>query len=300
MDRFLEMQTFAAVVDSGSFVGATDVLGMSKPAVSRYVNELESRLGVRLLQRTTRRLSLTEEGSVFYARCKELLSALEEAEGEITSRSGEASGLVRINAPLSFGVSHLAALWSEFKSMHPNVSLDVTLGDRVVDLVEEGYDLAIRIARLPSSTLICRKLASTRMVLCASPKYLKRAGKPKHPSELAEHDVLAYSYWSTRDEWQFEGPEGVVAVTTTPRLRTNNGDTCRIGALNHQGIILQPTFLVGEDIKSGKLIEILPQYKSISLDIYAVYPSRKFVSPKVRLLIDFLIDALRKPSWGID
>ncbi|MGL5001439.1 MAG: LysR family transcriptional regulator, partial [Casimicrobium sp.] len=123
MDRFLEMQTFAAVVDSGSFVGATDVLGMSKPAVSRYVNELESRLGVRLLQRTTRRLSLTEEGSVFYARCKELLSALEEAEGEITSRSGEASGLVRINAPLSFGVSHLAALWSEFKSMHPNVSL---------------------------------------------------------------------------------------------------------------------------------------------------------------------------------
>ncbi|MGL5003407.1 MAG: substrate binding domain-containing protein, partial [Casimicrobium sp.] len=201
---------------------------------------------------------------------------------------------------LLFGVSHLAALWSEFKSMHPNVSLDVTLGDRVVDLVEEGYDLAIRIARLPSSTLICRKLASTRMVLCASPKYLKRAGKPKHPSELAEHDVLAYSYWSTRDEWQFEGPEGVVAVTTTPRLRTNNGDTCRIGALNHQGIILQPTFLVGEDIKSGKLIEILPQYKSISLDIYAVYPSRKFVSPKVRLLIDFLIDALRKPSWGID
>jgi DNA-binding transcriptional LysR family regulator len=300
MDRFLEMQTFAAVVDSGSFVGATDVLGMSKPSVSRYVNELESRLGVRLLQRTTRRLSLTEEGSVFYARCKELLSALEEAEGEITSRSGEASGLVRINAPLSFGVSHLAALWSEFKSMHPNVSLDVTLGDRVVDLVEEGYDLAIRIARLPSSTLICRKLASTRMVLCASPKYLKRAGKPKHPSELAEHDVLAYSYWSTRDEWQFEGPEGVVVVTTTPRLRTNNGDTCRIGALNHQGIILQPTFLVGEDIKSGKLIEILPQYKSISLDIYAVYPSRKFVSPKVRLLIDFLIDALRKPSWGID
>jgi DNA-binding transcriptional LysR family regulator len=298
MDRFLEMQTFLAVVDAGSFVGATEVLSMSKPAVSRYVNELEGRLGVRLLHRTTRRLSLTEEGNVFYARCKELITALEEAEYEITSRSGMASGLVRVNAPLSFGMLHLAALWSQFKAKNPNVSLDVTLGDRVVDLVEEGYDIAIRIAHLPSSTLISRKLASTRMVLCASPKYLKQAGKPRHPHDLALHSILAYSYWSSRDEWEFSGPEGAVTVKTSPQLRTNNGDTCRIGALNHQGIILQPSFLVGTDIKAGRLVELMPQYKSIDLDIYAVYPSRKFVSPKVRVLIDFLLSALKTPAWN--
>jgi DNA-binding transcriptional LysR family regulator len=299
MDKFLEMQTFVTVVDAGSFVGATDVLSMSKPAVSRHVNELESRLGVRLLHRTTRRLALTDEGGVFYARCKELLAALDEAESEITMRSGEASGLVRVNAPLSFGMLHLASLWSEFKASHPKVTLDVTLGDRTVDLIEEGYDLAIRIARLPSSTLVSRRLASTRMVLCASPQYLKKSGKPRDPSDLAEHSILAYSYWSSRDEWEFNGPDGTISVNTTPRLRTNNGDTCRIGALNHQGIILQPTFLIGEDIKAGRLVELLPQFKCATLDIYAVYPTRKFVSPKVRLLIDFLVNALKKPDWDI-
>jgi DNA-binding transcriptional LysR family regulator len=298
MDRFLEMRTFVTVVDAGSFVGATEVLSMSKPAASRYVNELERRLGVRLLHRTTRRLSLTEEGNVFYARCKELITAIEEAEYEITSRSGTTSGLVRVNAPLSFGMLHLAGLWSQFKAKNPKVSLDVTLGDRVVDLVEEGYDVAIRIARLPSSTLISRRLASTRMVLCASPKYLKQAGKPRHPHDLASHSILAYSYWSSRDEWEFSGPEGTVTVKTAPQLRTNNGDTCRIGALDHQGIILQPSFLVGTDIKAGKLVELMPQYKSIELDIYAVYPSRKFVSPKVRVLIEFLVDALKNPVWN--
>ena len=297
MDKFQEMQTFAAVVDAGSFVGAADALEMSKPAVSRYVGELEARLGLRLLHRTTRKLSLTEEGEVFYARCKELLFGIDEAEAEITSRSGQAVGLVKINAPVTFGILHLAALWGEFKAQHPKVLLDVTLADRVVDLVEEGFDVAIRIARLPSSSLISRKLATTRMVLCASPAYLQRAGTPRHPAELAGHAVLAYSYWSTRDEWQFEGPDGTMAVTTQPSLRTNNGDTCRAGALQHQGIVLQPTFLVGEDLRSGALVELMPEFRSIELGIHALYPTRKHVSPKVRLLLDFLVESFKAPRW---
>ncbi|HYR26726.1 MAG TPA: LysR family transcriptional regulator [Aquabacterium sp.] len=288
MDRFLELQTFTAVVDAGTFVKAADALGLSKAAVSRYVAELEARLGVRLLHRTTRRLSLTEEGQRFYMRSKELLAGLEEAEAEATSRSEAASGRLRLNAPVTFGILHLAPLWGRFMAQHPKVTLDVTLSDRVVDLVDEGYDLAIRIAALPSSTLISQRLATTRMVLCASPGYLKAHGVPHHPAELVGHAVLAYTYWSTRDEWHFEGPDGPVSVRTHPCLHTNSGDTCRAAALADQGIILQPSFLVGPDLAAGSLIELMPAYRSGEIGIYAVYPTRRHVPPKVRALVDFL------------
>jgi len=297
MDKFLEMQAFAAVVDAGSFVRAAYALDVSKAAVSRYVGELESRLGVRLLHRTTRRLSLTPEGEVFNARCRELLGGLHEAEAEITSRSGEASGLLRINVPFSFGLLHLAPLWVEFMAQHPKVTLDVTLADRVVDLVEEGFDMAVRIARLANSTLVSRPLTSTRMVLCASPAYVRKRGKPTHPSHLTSHDVLAYSLLSMGDQWEFTGPEGAVSVKVRPRMRTNSGDTCRVAALRHRGIVLQPTFLVGPDLLAGTLVELMPAWRSIDLGIYAVYPSRKFVSPKVRLMIEFLVKAFSKRAW---
>ena len=299
MDKFLEMQTFAAVVDAGSFVKAADALAMSKAAVSRYVADLEARLGVRLLHRTTRRLSVTEEGQLFHARCKELLSEVDAAEAEITSGSADARGLVRVNAPVTFGILHLAPLWGEFRAMHPKVTLDVTLADRVVDLVEEGYDLAVRIAELPNSTLISKRLSTTRMVLCASPRYLEQRGTPQQPGELAEHAIIAYSHWSTRDEWRFDGPQGEVSVHTRPCIHTNSGDTCRAAALADQGVILQPSFLVGEDLAQGRLVELMPAYRSIELGIYAVYPTRKHVSPKVRVLIDFLVACFARPrgTW---
>lgn len=297
MDKFLQMRTYVHVVDAGSFIGATVSLDMSKAAVSRHVGDLEARLGVRLLNRTTRRLSLTEDGEVFYLRCKELLNELSSAEAEITSRTGEAVGLIKVSAPVSFGILHLADAWAAFSERHPNVTFDVTLSDRVSDLVEEGYDLAVRITKLESSSLIARKLSSTRVVLCASPEYLARAGTPQHPHELSSHAVIAYSYWAARDEWGFDGPEGRVTVMTHPKLRTNNGDTCRAAALHHQGIILQPTFIVGEDLAAGRLIEICPDYRSIDIGIYAVYGSRKHVAPKVRLLIDFLVERFSTPHW---
>jgi DNA-binding transcriptional LysR family regulator len=298
MDRFLEMKTLVAVVDAGSFIGAAEPLGMSKAAVSRHVSDLEHRLGVRLLQRTTRRLSLTDEGHAFYARSKDALALVDEAETEIRSRSSEASGLVRVNAPQTFGVLHLAPLWGDFMDANPRVSLEVTLSDRVVDVVDEGFDLAIRIATLPNSTLVSRKLTSTRVMLCASPTYLDRVGTPSHPADLALHQVIAYSYWAGRDEWSFTGPEGVVTVRTRARLYANNGDTCLAAALSGQGIILQPSFLVAEDVRAGRLVELMPEYKSIELGIYAVYPTRKQLALKVRRLIDYLADALRAPTWG--
>jgi DNA-binding transcriptional LysR family regulator len=290
MDRFLEMQTFAAVVDAGSFVKAADALGTSKAAVSRHVGELEARLGVRLLQRTTRRLSLTDEGQVFHARCKELLASLDDAEVEISARRARASGLLRINVPYSFGIGHLAPLWGDFHALHPQVTIDLTLADRVVDLVDEGYDVAVRIAQLPNSTLVSKRLATTRVVLCASPDYLATHGAPRHPAELAQHATVSYSYLATRDEWHFDGPQGRVSVRTTPWMHTNNGDTCRAAALAGQGVILQPTFLVRDDIAAGRLVELLPEYRSLELGIYAVYPTRKHVLPKVRALIDFLAE----------
>ncbi|ANF58338.1 LysR family transcriptional regulator [Halotalea alkalilenta] len=298
MDLLQAMKTFTAVVEAGSFVGAMESTDLSKPAISRHVAELEQHLGTRLLQRTTRRLSLTSEGQAYYQRCKEILLAVQEAEAEVGCSSLQVQGPLRIGAPQTFGALHLAALWGRFAAENPQVSLDIVLSDRVVDLVEEGYDLVIRIARLSDSSLVSRPLARTRMVLCASPAYIAKHGAPTHPHELARHDVVSYSYWSSRDVWSFQGPAGEVTVRTRSRIHANNGDTCRAAALAHQGIILQPDFLVHEDLRSGALVELMPDFHAAELGIFAVYPTRKQLPLKVRRLVDFLVDALRTPPWA--
>ncbi|MEY2622008.1 MAG: hypothetical protein RIT26_1828 [Pseudomonadota bacterium] len=288
MDKFQEMRVFTAVVDAASFVAAADALGMSKAAVSRHVSDLEQRLGVRLMHRTTRKLSLTPEGEVFLARCRDILSSIEASEAELSTRRVTASGLLKLSVPVSYGIRHLAPLWQEFLEQHPQITLDVQLADRVIDLVEEGFDLAVRIARLPDSTLVSRRLASTRLVLCAAPSYLKRRGTPAHPSELTQHEVMSYSLMAMGDHWQFTGPQGPVSVKVRPRMWSNNGDTCIAAAVQGAGIQLQPAFLIEESLANGQLVEILPQYRSLDLGIYAIYPSRKFVLPKVRALVEFL------------
>ncbi|WP_321968975.1 LysR family transcriptional regulator [Paraburkholderia tropica] len=298
MDRSQEMAAFVAVVDAGSFIGAVDTLRISKAAVSRYVDALEQRIGVRLLHRTTRRLSLTEEGRIFYQRARDILEAIDNAEAEVSSRILVPGGLVRVNVPLSFGMSHLAPLWGDFMVAFPQIDLDVTLNDRVVDLVDEGYDLAVRISSLPDSSMVCRKLAVTEMVACASPGYLASHDTPDHPQQLTRHRVLAYTYFAGRDEWRFYGPEGEVVVRTQARVYSNNGDTCRTIALRDGGIILQPSFMVSEDLKRGDLVRLMPNYRSVELGIYAVYPSRKQLPLKVRCLVDFLAGAFRVSPWG--
>ena len=298
MLEFQQLRSFLAVVRAGSFVGGADALGLSKAAVSRHVAELEEVLGVRLLHRTTRRLSLTDDGARFHARADELLASLEELEAETSSQGGEATGQLRVNAPMSFGNLHLAPLWPRFLAAHPKVRLDITLNDRVVDLVEEGYDLAVRIGRLGDSNLVSRQLATTRIVLCAAPDYLDRHGAPDHPRELAGHAIFAYAYWSGGEEWKFTGPEGEVGVRVHPRMRSNSGDTCRAAALEGQGIVLQPDFLVGEDLKRGTLVELMPAYRSLEIGIHAVYPTRKHLPMKTRRLVDFLVEAFRAPAWA--
>jgi DNA-binding transcriptional LysR family regulator len=293
-----QLASFVAVVNAGSFVGAADALGLSKAAVSRHVTDLEAQLGVRLLHRPTRRLSLTDDGQRFLARATELLADAGELEAEASAGSGEAAGLLRINAPLTFGNLHLAPLWSRFIAENPKVALDITLNDRVVDLVDEGYDLAVRITGLASSQLVSRRLASTRIVLCASPAYLAAHGTPSHPHELARHQVVSYAYWTGGDDWRFTGAEGEARVRVQPRIHTNSGDTCRVAALHGQGVILQPDFLVGDDLRRGDLVELLPGWHSIELGIHALYASRKHLPMKTRRLVDFLVEAFATPPWA--
>lgn len=293
MDKFEAMRTFVAVVDVGSFVGAAERLQSSKAVVSRLVAELEQHLGVRLLHRTTRKLSLTPEGDTFVGRCRSVLFELQDAEDDVSHRNAQARGLLRVNVPVSYGISHLSKLWAGFMNKHPGVELDVTLSDRLVDLVEEGYDLAVRIGKLDASTMVSRRLSSTRLRLCASPGYILQHGQPTSPPELSHHRVLAYSLLSSADVWTFNHQTEAThqtSVRVAPVMRSNNGDTCRDAALGGQGIVLQPDFLVSEALKSGHLIELMPDWRGEELGIYAVYPSRRYLSAKVRLLVDYLVD----------
>lgn len=292
MDRFLEMQAFTEVVDAGSFVGAAEKLGISKAAASRHVGSLESRLGVRLLHRTTRRLSLTEEGHVFLARCRDLLAGVAAAEAELDLRSVAVRGRLRVNAPLSYGIQYLAPLWPQFHARYPDVRLEITLSDRKVDLVEEGYDVAIRISTLSDSSLVARRLADTRMILCAAPDYLAAHGKPQSPADLHDHAVIAYSYWSGGDEWRFDGPDGPLQVRVSPWMHSNNGETCVRAAMAGHGLVLEPDFLVRRYLDAGDLVECMPDYRVQAPGIFAVYPTRRQVPPKVRALVDFLAEVL--------
>ncbi|MET3134674.1 DNA-binding transcriptional LysR family regulator [Oxalobacteraceae bacterium GrIS 1.11] len=298
MDKFQEMKAFVAVVDNGSFVRAAEAINSSKAAVSRLVADLERRLGVRLLNRTTRTLSLTDDGKLFHIRCTDLLNTLEEAESELNTRTGEASGHLRVTAPVSFGNNHMAPLWGKFLAKHPKVSLEVSLSDRTADLVEEGLDLAVRISRSPHPVFIARRLATTRMILCASPHYLKEHGRPERPEDIARHEVVSYTYWSSRDEWEFTGPDGAVeSVKTRPRLHVNSGDSCVAAALQHHGMIMQPDFLVYEALRAGSLVRLLPEYQAVELGIDAVYASRRQLPLKLRYLIDFLVESFQTPVW---
>lgn len=298
MDRLQAMNTFVAVVDAGSFVGAMEPTGLSKPAVSRQVADLEQHLGIRLLHRTTRRLSLTDEGRLYYLRCKEVLAAVREAEDEAGARATQAHGRLRIGAPHDFGILHLASLWAQFMALNPQVEMDIVLSDRVVDLVEEGYDLVVRIGNLSASGLVARPLAQTRMVLCAAPAYLERHGTPAHPEELARHAIISYSYSSHGDDWRFTHADGQRSgLRIQPRAHANSGSTCLALALAGQGIILQPDFLSHAALASGALVELMPQWQAGTISVHAVYPTRTLLPLKVQLLRDFLIGAFESPPW---
>lgn len=298
MDTLTSMKVFAAVVDTGSFAAAADRLDMSRAMTSKYVAHLEEHLGTRLLQRTTRKLTLTESGASYYERCVQILADILEAEEGALHLTEAPRGTLRLTMPVSFGILHMGPVMSSYMKQYPEVKIDILLTDRRVDLLEEGLDLAVRIGPMPESGLIAKKLASDRVAICAAPEYLQRCGTPKTPADLAHHNCLSYSYAATGDEWTLSGPGGTHSVKVSGTLRATNGDMVKLAVLGGVGLMRQPTFLIAEELRSGRLVEVLTDYKSSELGIYAVYPSRKHLSAKVRTFVDFIASAFSlKKDW---
>ena len=290
MDTLLSFKVFLAVAGDGSFAAAADRLELSRAVVSKHIKYLEEHIGTRLLERTTRRVALTELGRAFYERAQRALGELDEAMLEAGQSTVVPRGKIRITSALSFGLRHLAHAISEFLGRYPEVSIELELSDHFIDIGEEGFDLAIRIGALEQSSLIARKLATTRRVVCGSPAYLKQRGAPKTPPQLREHNCLTYSYNPQPKIWAFKrgGQEETVQVNGC--VQVNSGDLLQQLALDGHGIVLLPTFLVGADLEAGRLVHVLADYDAGELGIYAVYTNRKFMPAKVRSFLEFLVE----------
>lgn len=299
MQSLTDIAVFVKVVELSSFTAAAEALEMSQPVVSKAVTRLEEKLGARLLNRTTRKLSLTEAGSALYQRAAQALAQIEDAELEVARFQTEPRGTLRVSAPTSFSILHMGPLLAEFSSRYPGVTLDFQLDDRTVDLVHEGFDVAIRIGQLEDSSLIARRIAPCRVVLCAAPSYLAKRGTPQVPEELLEHECLVYTNLRSPREWRFTDEAGELhVVPVNGRLHSNNTLLERDAAVAGAGIISVPTFYVGEQLRSGALVPILCKYLPLQLAVYAVYPQQRKPLPKVRAFIDFLVERFGDhPSW---
>lgn len=298
MDKLDAMRAFTKVVGHGSFAEAGRVLGLTRSAVSKAVMELEQILGARLLDRTTRRVSPTEAGLAYYERCVDILASVEETELQVSRLHDEPRGVLKINAPMSFGAHYLGAAVADFMRRYPELTVELSLNDRFVDPVEEGVDVTIRIAVLSDSSLIARRLAPARRVLIASPDYLKTRGAPAHPDDLVEHRGLHYGHTTTLVRWQLTHLGSSMLAPVGSALCANNGDVLRDAALAGQGIALLPTFLVGPDIAKGRLQVVLPDFPPTELGIYALYTPSRYLAAKTRVLIDFLVERFGgTPEW---
>lgn len=300
LDRLTSLQVFAKVAATGSLTGAANALGMSQTMATKHMAALEGRLGLKLLHRTTRRLTLTEAGRRYLEAAERVLIDVEEADAAVSADTVEVRGTLRLNAPVSFGIREIAPLVPELAARHPALSIDLGLNDRYVDLIEEGWDLVIRIGELKSSSLIARKLAPCAVVLCAAPSYFVRRGRPKTVADLASHDCLGYTLSRSvgADRWSF-GPGGKISVPIKGTLKANNGDALVAAARAGLGIIYSPTFLIGDDLRSGALVPITLDHPVVALDgIFAVYPADRRPPAKVRATIDFLAEKLGPvPPW---
>lgn len=294
-----EIQAFTQIVDSATITAAAERLGLAKSAVSRRLAELEDQLGVELFHRSTRKLSLTDSGRALYERCVRILDDLEEAEHAVSQSHHELSGQLRVAAPLSFGIMHLGPAVIEFQQQHPHVDFDIDFNDREIDLIQEGYDVGIRIAKLKDSSLIARKLATVSTVVCASPQYLQQHGEPTTLEQLSKHRCLTYSYLDHPELWHFIDRNGEpVTVKVTKAIQANNGNFSRDAAISGLGIVRQPTFIAYQAIMKGELIPILKDYHVAEINIYAIYPPTRHLSQRVRQFIDFLVERFAgNPYW---
>lgn len=301
MSDITDMEIFARVVGAGSMSAAGREMGLSPAVISKRIRRLETRLGTRLLQRTTRQLALTEAGQGFYERVLAILASIEEAETFVTRRSTLARGTLKVSAPTSFGRMHIAPYLGRFIEAHGDLQINCVLSDEFVDIVAEGFDLAIRIAELTDSSLVAKRLAPVYRVLCATPSYLKRYGEPRSIEDLDDHVCLAALQ---QIPWRLEGPTGPVTVRPSAPLSTNSSEVVREALLSGIGIALRSTWDVGPDLASGRLKVVLPGYQaSDRVGVYAIYPTRRFLPAKVRLFIDFLAELYAPtPYWdkGLD
>ncbi|MGL5115087.1 MAG: LysR family transcriptional regulator [Beijerinckiaceae bacterium] len=295
MDRLAELDIFARVVTAGSMSAAGRELGLSPPVVSKRIKGLEERLGTRLLQRTTRQLALTEAGNGFYERVVAILASVDEAEAWISRRSAAARGVLRVSAPTSFGRMHIAPHLVDFLKAYPDITLDLSLSDQLVDIVAEGFDLAIRIADLADSSLVAKRLAPNHRVLCATPAYLAEHGAPKDIADLQNHRLLLHN----GDSWRLEGSDGVIVTTRVDSIiRTNSSEVVREGVLAGIGVALRSTWDVGAEISAGRLAIVLPGWRAPArVAVHAVYPSRRHLAHKVRVFMDFLAERFGQPPY---
>jgi DNA-binding transcriptional LysR family regulator len=299
MDRLASLRIFAKVVETQSFTAAAERLGLSRALVSKAVIDLEQALGARLLERTTRRVKTNEIGAAYYEKAVRILAELDEADRAVKDLHDAPRGTLRVNAPVSFGTLHLKSVITEYLAAYPDVHLSMSLNDRFVDIIDEGFDVAIRIARLEDSSLIARKLAPARRVLCASPEYLKKSGMPKVPAELAGHRCLVYGNAAQQD-WTLTGPQGDHVVRVSGYMSSNNGDMLHCAATDGHGIVLLPTFIVGPDLQEGRLQVVLPEYAPGDLSVYAVYPPNRHLAAKIRTFIDVLVRHFGpRPYWDL-
>jgi DNA-binding transcriptional LysR family regulator len=299
MARLEDMETFVRVVEAGSISGAAERMGIAKSAVSRRIADLEERLGAQLFRRTTRKLNLTDTASRFYERCVHILADVQEAEYAVSDEHGTLRGRLRVAVPLSFGLLHLGPAIDDFMSEHPEVEFDLDFNDRQVDLLGEEFDVALRIADLPDSSLIARRLAPIHMIACASPAYLEAKGTPETPEDLVNHVCLTYSHMTNPSVWPYVGPDGKAAsVRVQSRLQANNGDFLCQAAVAGQGITRQPSFILYKDIEQGLIVPVLSEYTWPSVNAYAVYPQTRHLSRRVRAFVDYLVDRFAGiPYW---
>ncbi len=298
MDKLAGMAVFAKVAEKQNFTAAARDLGVSKSAVSKQIQRLEDRLGVRLLNRTTRRLHLTESGQAFYERARRVVEEAEEAELAVTRLHGEPRGTLRINAPMTFGIQHLTPCLPDFLNRYPDLDVDISYNDRKIDLIEEGYDVGIRISDMDDSSLIARKLSPCRVAVVASPQYWDQNGRPSHPNDLKDHSCLIYEHRRTPGEWSFSGPEGTFTVNVSGRVKSDNGDALVQMARAGLGVYQCPTFMCGEFISSGELERVLSDYVPSSISAYAIWPHNRHLSAKVRTFVDFLVERFGpRPYW---
>lgn len=299
MDRLENMDNFIHVVEAGSISGAAERLNVAKSAVSRRLKELEQHLDVELFHRTTRRMNLTDTGRAYYHQCVRILEDVMEAELSTSQAHGTLKGGLKVALPSSFGLMHLGLAINEFLQKHPGIEFELDFNDREIDIMQDGFDLAIRIGILPDSSLIARRLATIKTVMCASPNYLKRMGYPKSPEELSQHQCLVYSLLSDFDYWHLTDNHGKkIDIKITPYLKASTGEYLREAAIEGFGIIIIPSFIAYKAIEHGELIPILTDYQPPHVDAYAIYPQTRHLSQRVRVFVDFLVNRFQGiPYW---